>query len=312
MNFTIVPKYHNHRRTVSKGIKSPSKLLSPKYLSQSSLIKQNENLSSPKHVHFINSIVILNKEGEAKAESSMEACKAEFINHEMSEGTKEVKSEEEVEEETKDEAEEKEKERNLKHFDTFPTMNELKYHEWLLKILGLHSVNEMERHQASNGLVHRSSWKIFQKSDYRSVSMLHLGSLARSRWRISHILWLAYGMFVLEVSAHRADAITTYYACFNSEPDRSQLAVESHDDAGDFLASKVLERESKLSDIEIHSKADVCWNIEISLREFYRSFPGERIEQRNECKDASKIGCVNRQYLRKDFIVLRLDRRREN
>ncbi|GJR55203.1 hypothetical protein Tco_1405724 [Tanacetum coccineum] len=66
--------------------------------------------------------------GEAKAESSMEACKAEFINHEMSEGTKEVKSEEEVEEETKDEAEEKEKERNLKHFDTFPTMNELKYH----------------------------------------------------------------------------------------------------------------------------------------------------------------------------------------
>ncbi|GJW31692.1 MAK10-like protein, partial [Tanacetum coccineum] len=70
---------------------------------------------------------------EAKEESSMEACKAEFMDHEMSEETKDVKSEEEAEEETEDEAEEEEKEGNPKHFDTFPTMNELKYHEWLLK-----------------------------------------------------------------------------------------------------------------------------------------------------------------------------------
>ncbi|GJX34243.1 MAK10-like protein [Tanacetum coccineum] len=49
-----------------KGIKIPSNLLSPKYMSKSSLVKQNRNASSPKCVHFINSIVILNKEDEAK------------------------------------------------------------------------------------------------------------------------------------------------------------------------------------------------------------------------------------------------------
>nr|GEV21261.1 MAK10-like protein [Tanacetum cinerariifolium] len=43
-----------------------------------------------------------------------------------------VKSKEEVEEETKEEAEEEE-EGNPKHFNTFLTINELRYHEWLLK-----------------------------------------------------------------------------------------------------------------------------------------------------------------------------------
>ncbi|GKG03933.1 hypothetical protein Tco_0314320 [Tanacetum coccineum] len=47
-----------------KGIKIPSKLLSLKYLSQSSLAEQNRNPSSPKRIHFVNSIVILNKEDE--------------------------------------------------------------------------------------------------------------------------------------------------------------------------------------------------------------------------------------------------------
>ncbi|GKA88115.1 hypothetical protein Tco_0809879 [Tanacetum coccineum] len=98
-----------------------------------SLIEQNKNPSSLKRVHFVNSIVILNKEGEAKEESSMEAFKAEFMDHEMSEGREEVESEEEAKEETEDEAGEEEKEGNPKHFDTFPTMNELMYHEWLLK-----------------------------------------------------------------------------------------------------------------------------------------------------------------------------------
>ncbi|GJV04546.1 hypothetical protein Tco_1338115 [Tanacetum coccineum] len=132
INFTST-NYHTTEELQSKGIKSPSKLVSPKYLSQSSLIEQNINPSSPKRVHFVNSIVILNKEGEAKEESSMEAYKAEFTDHEMSEETEEVKSEEEVDEETEDEAEEEEKEGNPKHFNIFPTMNELKYHEWLLK-----------------------------------------------------------------------------------------------------------------------------------------------------------------------------------
>nr|GEU77045.1 protein kinase-like domain, concanavalin A-like lectin/glucanase domain protein [Tanacetum cinerariifolium] len=43
-----------------------------------------------------------------------------------------VESEEEFREETKDEIEEEEED-NPKHFDTFPTMKELRYHEWLLK-----------------------------------------------------------------------------------------------------------------------------------------------------------------------------------
>ncbi|GKA12568.1 hypothetical protein Tco_0692114 [Tanacetum coccineum] len=127
MNFTST-NYHTKEELQSKGIKSPSKLLSPKYLSQSSLIEQIKNPSSPKRVHFVNSIVILNKEGEAKEESSMEASRAEYTDHEMSEGTEEVESEEEVKKET-----EEEEVGNPKQFDTFPTMNELWYHEWLLK-----------------------------------------------------------------------------------------------------------------------------------------------------------------------------------
>ncbi|GKE97819.1 hypothetical protein Tco_0021170 [Tanacetum coccineum] len=49
---------------LNKGIKSPSKLLSPKYQSQSSLGQQNRNSSSPKRVHFINTITIINKQNE--------------------------------------------------------------------------------------------------------------------------------------------------------------------------------------------------------------------------------------------------------
>ncbi|GJY66407.1 hypothetical protein Tco_0468645 [Tanacetum coccineum] len=55
-----------------KGVKSPSKLLFPKYLSQSSLAEQNRNPFSPKRIHFVNSIIILNKEDEAKEEESVE------------------------------------------------------------------------------------------------------------------------------------------------------------------------------------------------------------------------------------------------
>ncbi|GJZ24023.1 hypothetical protein Tco_0561482 [Tanacetum coccineum] len=47
-----------------KGIKIPSNLLSPKYQSQSSLGEQYRNSSSPKRVHFINTITILSKEDE--------------------------------------------------------------------------------------------------------------------------------------------------------------------------------------------------------------------------------------------------------
>ncbi|GJT91576.1 MAK10-like protein [Tanacetum coccineum] len=66
-----------------KGIKSPSNLLSPKYLSQSSLAEQNRNPSSPKRVHFVNSVVILNKEDETKEEGYVKTSTTEYKDHEM-------------------------------------------------------------------------------------------------------------------------------------------------------------------------------------------------------------------------------------
>ncbi|GJY18769.1 hypothetical protein Tco_0390260 [Tanacetum coccineum] len=121
MNFTSTD-YHTKEELRSKGIKILSKLLSPKYLSQSSKIEQNKNPSSPKRVHFVNSIVILNKENEAEEEGSVEPSKTEYTSHENANETgEEVKSEKEVEEETKGETEE-EKEDDPKHFDTFLTM----------------------------------------------------------------------------------------------------------------------------------------------------------------------------------------------
>ncbi|GJY18590.1 MAK10-like protein [Tanacetum coccineum] len=126
MNFAST-NYPTKEELRGKGIKSPSNLLSPKYLSQSSLVEQNRNPSSPKRVHFVNSIIILNKEDEAKEEGSVKSSVTENKDHEMK-----FESEEEFEEETKEETEEEEED-NPKHFDTFLTMKELGYHEWLFK-----------------------------------------------------------------------------------------------------------------------------------------------------------------------------------
>ncbi|GJY77804.1 hypothetical protein Tco_0483605 [Tanacetum coccineum] len=126
MNFTSTNE-PTREELRGKGIKSPSKLLSPKYLSQSSLAEQNRKPSSSKRVHFVNSIFILNKEYETKEVGNVKTSTTEYEDHEMT-----VKSEEEFEEETEDEIEEEEED-SPKHFDTFPTMKELRYHEWLLK-----------------------------------------------------------------------------------------------------------------------------------------------------------------------------------
>ncbi|GKG04351.1 hypothetical protein Tco_0314738, partial [Tanacetum coccineum] len=56
----------------NKGIESPSKLLSLKYQSQSSLGEQNRNSSSPKRVHFVNTITIIRKEDEPKEDEIIE------------------------------------------------------------------------------------------------------------------------------------------------------------------------------------------------------------------------------------------------
>ncbi|GKE88162.1 hypothetical protein Tco_1565637, partial [Tanacetum coccineum] len=67
MNFTST-NFHTEEELQGKGIKSSSKLLSPKYLSQSSLAELSKNPSSLKRVHFVNSIIILNKEDEVTEE----------------------------------------------------------------------------------------------------------------------------------------------------------------------------------------------------------------------------------------------------
>ncbi|GJU25945.1 hypothetical protein Tco_1164566 [Tanacetum coccineum] len=65
--------------------------------------------------------------------SEVEPSKTGYINSEEADDTdEEVESKKEVKEETKGEPE-KEEEDDPEHFDTFPTMKELRYHKWLLK-----------------------------------------------------------------------------------------------------------------------------------------------------------------------------------
>ncbi|GJZ46255.1 hypothetical protein Tco_0593851 [Tanacetum coccineum] len=89
-------------------------------------------LASPKRVHFVNSIVILNKEDEAKEEGNVNSSTTEYEDHKMT-----VESKDEFEEETEVEIKEEEED-SPKHFDTFPTMKELRFHyNWIMsKMLG--------------------------------------------------------------------------------------------------------------------------------------------------------------------------------
>ncbi|GJR41558.1 hypothetical protein Tco_1309661 [Tanacetum coccineum] len=77
--------------------------------------------------------VTLLKENEAEEEGSVEPSKTNYTNRKnASETDEEVESKKEVEGETKGQTKEEEED-NPEHFDTFPTMKELRYHEWLLK-----------------------------------------------------------------------------------------------------------------------------------------------------------------------------------
>nr|GEW59361.1 hypothetical protein [Tanacetum cinerariifolium] len=113
-----------------KGIKIPSKLFSLKYLSLTSIIELNKNPSQLKHVYFINSIVILSKDSEAKEGETTTDITPEQdhnITKEAKEEVKEVIDEEEskvetdkeVEEILKDEEEEEEDEDD-EYFNSFP------------------------------------------------------------------------------------------------------------------------------------------------------------------------------------------------
>nr|GEW26472.1 hypothetical protein [Tanacetum cinerariifolium] len=115
--------YHDHLgdgAPLKKGIKSPSKLLSSKYQSQSSLVEQNRNSSFPKGAYFVNTITILRKEDEPKEEEIVEPNAIKDNNHNTiveieerarddTKGVDEVdKESEESEEEVKKEKEEEE------------------------------------------------------------------------------------------------------------------------------------------------------------------------------------------------------------
>ncbi|GJW54363.1 MAK10-like protein [Tanacetum coccineum] len=94
--------------------------IAPIQPTQSSLAEQNRNPSSPKRIHFFNSIDILNKEDEAKEEGNVNSNTTEYEDHEMT-----VESVDEFEEETKEEIKEEEED-SPKHFNTFPTMKEIR------------------------------------------------------------------------------------------------------------------------------------------------------------------------------------------
>ncbi|GJR37142.1 hypothetical protein Tco_1212826 [Tanacetum coccineum] len=148
---------HDEREELKKkGIKSPSKLLSPKYLSPASIKELNKNPTAPKRFHFVNSIVILSTNSDTKEEgiSLVNTCNLNLGGmvrgrEEVKEqGTKESKLKtnseaDEVSEEEEDEfltdeeveeiLEEEEDNEDDENFNSFLTMEELTHHEWLLK-----------------------------------------------------------------------------------------------------------------------------------------------------------------------------------
>ncbi|GKD76692.1 hypothetical protein Tco_1339313 [Tanacetum coccineum] len=140
----------------NKGIKSPSKLFSPKYLSPASIKELNKNPSAPKRVHFINSTVILSTDSDTKEEDTfftnahdhelddMERISEGIKEHgkeddeietdmEVEEVIEEEQSEFETDEEVEEVFKEEEEDEDDESFNSFPTMKELSHHKWLLK-----------------------------------------------------------------------------------------------------------------------------------------------------------------------------------
>ncbi|GJR24023.1 hypothetical protein Tco_0972550 [Tanacetum coccineum] len=126
--------YHAHHENGApqNKCKSPSKLLSPKYQSQSSLGEHSRNSSSPKRVYFVNTIAIMRKEDESRKAGAIETDSTKDDDYgTVVETCGETKEIEELEEEVEEKLEEEEDE--PEYFNTFPTIKELSYHEWLLK-----------------------------------------------------------------------------------------------------------------------------------------------------------------------------------
>ncbi|GKD28065.1 hypothetical protein Tco_1234279 [Tanacetum coccineum] len=106
-------------------IKSPSKLLSLKFQEQSSLKMFNERTSSPKRVHFVNTITLVKKESKDVAP----------IEQENLTKSKKLESSKVSGEINNDDFEEEEDEEDgyLESFNTSPSIEALEYHEWLSK-----------------------------------------------------------------------------------------------------------------------------------------------------------------------------------
>ncbi|GKC50164.1 hypothetical protein Tco_1072909 [Tanacetum coccineum] len=173
----------------SKGIKNRSKLHSPKYLSQASLKEQNKNPSSPKHVHFINLFIILRKEDEVREEENVKPNAIEYNDHEMT-----SKAEEKVEEEREDEfeeeieKEEEEDEEDVEYFDTIPNLEELRYHEWLLKYPKPSWINAKIRTKSLNNMKFSCMIGHFVKKQ----AYIDLESLVNAMSRLHHN-WIMSG-----------------------------------------------------------------------------------------------------------------------
>ncbi|GKE51911.1 hypothetical protein Tco_1487067 [Tanacetum coccineum] len=142
---------HDEREELrKKGIKSPLKLFSLKYLSPASIKELNKNPSAPKRVHFGNLIIIPSKESDAEEDVSTtnarrcdlgkttrgnEEVKEQGKGEDEMETNMEVKevikeeSEFETDEEVKEILEEEEEDEDDENFTSFPTMKELSHHE---------------------------------------------------------------------------------------------------------------------------------------------------------------------------------------
>ncbi|GJY25865.1 hypothetical protein Tco_0400591 [Tanacetum coccineum] len=147
---------HTEREELrKKGIKSPSKLFSLKYLSPASIKELNKNPSAPKRVHFVNSIVILRKDSDMEEDVSSTNARRRDLGK-MIRGNEEVKEQGKEEDEMETNAEvkevieeeeskfitneeveeilkEEEEDEDVENFNLFPTKKELSHHEWLLK-----------------------------------------------------------------------------------------------------------------------------------------------------------------------------------
>ncbi|GJU85157.1 hypothetical protein Tco_1292703 [Tanacetum coccineum] len=146
----------NEGGTQKERNQKPIKIALPKISLSRIHKKLNKNPSSPKRVHFINSIVILSIDSGTKKEddSSTNACdlnlggmvkgkeevkekdKEEYemeTDMEVEEVIEEEKSEFKTDKEVEEIFEAEEEDEDDENFNSFPTMKELSHHEWLLK-----------------------------------------------------------------------------------------------------------------------------------------------------------------------------------